>query len=71
MWPDTDMGFQERHLARWVEQFPNHRHVRLEGVGHYIQEQAPDEIAAAILEWWPAVAQRSAPSKNRTAMSLR
>ena len=25
----------------------------LEGVGHYIQEEAPDEIVAAIRSWSP------------------
>ncbi len=55
VWPDKDMGFKERHLQRWVERFPNHLLVRLEGTGHYIQEEAPDEIADALLRWWPSV----------------
>jgi haloalkane dehalogenase len=31
--------------------FPNHRTVILEGAGHYIQEDAPEEIIEAIREW--------------------
>ena len=31
--------------------FPHHRTVVLEGAGHYIQEDAPQEIVAAIREW--------------------
>ena len=53
VWPDGDMGFKERHLQRWLDTFPHHSLVRLEGIGHYIQEEAPDEIADAIDAWWP------------------
>ena len=53
VWPDGDMGFKERHLKRWLERFSNTTLVRLEGVGHYIQEEAPDEITEAIFGWWP------------------
>lgn len=52
VWPDGDMGFKERHLQRWRTAFPHHTLVKLEGVGHYIQEEAPDEIANAITAWW-------------------
>jgi haloalkane dehalogenase len=31
--------------------FPRHHTVMLEGAGHYIQEDAPDEIVAAIRGW--------------------
>jgi pimeloyl-ACP methyl ester carboxylesterase len=33
--------------------FPNHRTVILQGASHYIQEDAPEEILAAISKWWP------------------
>ena len=36
---------------RWEAVFPDHRTVLLEGAGHYIQEDAPDEIISAILDW--------------------
>jgi haloalkane dehalogenase len=31
--------------------FDDHRTVLLEGAGHYIGEDAPAEIAAALLDW--------------------
>src|ERR671931_550278 len=34
-----------------MQVFPDHRTVLLPGAGHYIQEDAPDEIVAAIREW--------------------
>jgi haloalkane dehalogenase len=48
VWPTRDVAFRERELRRWEELFPNHRTVILEGAGHYIQEDAPSEIVAAI-----------------------
>jgi haloalkane dehalogenase len=36
---------------RWEELFPDHHTVMLEGAGHYIQEDAADEIVAAIRGW--------------------
>ena len=51
VWPTRDPAFRERELRRWEEIFPGHRTVRLEGAGHFIQEDAPDEIVAAIRSW--------------------
>jgi len=45
-------GLPER--KRWEQLFPNHRTVILEGAGHFIQEDAPDEIVNAIESWSPA-----------------
>ena len=69
VWPDRDPGFKERHLRRWLDAFPDHALVRLEGVGHYIQEEAPDEIADAITSWWPGPA--SAPRSGGTPSATR
>ena len=54
VWPTKDIAFRERERQRWEELFPNHRTVMLEGAGHYIQEDSPDEIVAAISAWSPA-----------------
>lgn len=54
LWPTADVAFRERERRRWEAVFPDHRTVLLEGAGHYIQEDAPDEIVAAICEWAPA-----------------
>jgi haloalkane dehalogenase len=51
VWPTKDVAFKERERRRWEELFPNHRTVLLEGAGHYIQEDAPEEIVAAIRDW--------------------
>jgi haloalkane dehalogenase len=51
VWPTKDVAFREPELRRWEQLFPNHRTVKLEGAGHYVQEEASDEIAAAIRDW--------------------
>jgi haloalkane dehalogenase len=51
VWPSKDIAFRDRERRRWEQIFPNHRTVILEGAGHYIQEDAPDEIVDAILAW--------------------
>jgi haloalkane dehalogenase len=53
VWGPKDPGFKERHRQRWEHTFPNHRTVILPGAAHYIQEDAPDEIVAAVKDWWP------------------
>jgi haloalkane dehalogenase len=51
VWPTKDVAFRKPERRRWERVFPNHRTVMLEGAGHYIQEDAPPEIVAAIREW--------------------
>jgi haloalkane dehalogenase len=51
VWPTKDVAFKERERSRWEQVFGDHRTVTLEGAGHYIQEDAPDEIVAAIRNW--------------------
>ena len=53
VWGNRDPAFRKPELIRWQRTFPNHRTVILEGAGHYIQDDAPEEIVAAIKEWWP------------------
>jgi haloalkane dehalogenase len=48
VWPTRDIAFREPELRRWRQLFPDHRTVMLERAGHYIQEEKPDEIVAAI-----------------------
>jgi len=50
-WPTRDIAFREPERRRWEAVFGDHRTVMLEGAGHYIQEDAPEEIIAAIREW--------------------
>ena len=51
VWPDKDVAFREPERRRWEGIFPEHRTVMLEGAGHYIQEEAPDQIVDAIRDW--------------------
>ncbi len=51
MWGTRDIAFRAKERERLERSFPNHRTVILEGAGHYIQEDAPEEIVAAIREW--------------------
>jgi haloalkane dehalogenase len=51
VWPTRDFAFREPERRRWEEVFPNHRTVVLEGAGHYIQEDGPEEIVGAIGGW--------------------
>lgn len=55
VWGDRDPAFRADSRTRWERIFPNHRTEILRGASHYIQEDAPDEIVAAIREWWPGV----------------
>jgi haloalkane dehalogenase len=48
VWPTGDVAFRARERRRWEELFADHRTVPLEGAGHYIQEDAPEEIVSAI-----------------------
>jgi haloalkane dehalogenase len=51
VWPTSDVAFREPERRRFEEIFPDHRTVTLDGAGHYIQEDAPEEIVAAVLDW--------------------
>lgn len=51
VWGDKDQAFRERQRRRWERTFPNHRTHILRGASHYIQEDAPEEIIAAIKGW--------------------
>jgi haloalkane dehalogenase len=53
VWGDRDRAFKEPQRRRWEHSFPNHQTVLLHGASHYIQEDAPEEIVAAIKQWWP------------------
>jgi haloalkane dehalogenase len=54
VWPTKDVAFKEPERRRWEQTFPDHRTVLIEGAGHYVQEDAADEIVTAIRDWIPA-----------------
>ena len=51
VWGDADGAFRAPARDRFARLFPTHRVVNLRGAKHFIQENEPDEIAAAILDW--------------------
>ena len=53
VWPDSDAAFGDDELRRWQALFPAAPTVILRKVGQFIDEDAPDDIAAA-LEGWAA-----------------
>jgi haloalkane dehalogenase len=48
VWGMKDIAFREKELKRWEQAFPEARAIRLSGVGHYVQEEAPDELGRAV-----------------------
>ncbi len=50
---DGDPVFGERERERFARALANHRSVTVENAGHYLQEDAPGEVARAIAEWHP------------------
>lgn len=51
VWPTRDQAFRAAERERWERTFGDHRTVLLEGAGHYIGEDAPGEIVAALRAW--------------------
>ncbi|WP_129675572.1 alpha/beta fold hydrolase [Candidatus Chloroploca sp. Khr17] len=49
VWGMKDIAFRPKELRRWQARFPSARTVELATVGHYVQEEAPDDLAAAML----------------------
>jgi haloalkane dehalogenase len=46
LWGTKDVAFREKELARWEALFTAKRVVRLDGVGHAPQEEAPELVVA-------------------------
>jgi haloalkane dehalogenase len=52
VWGDADIAFRCKERMRFEALLPLHRTVILRGAGHYIWEDAPEDIVSALLEWW-------------------
>ena len=52
-WGDADPVFPSSDRDRMAAALPRAQVHPLKGAGHFIQEDAPEEIAAAIRAWWP------------------
>jgi haloalkane dehalogenase len=48
VWGMKDVAFREKELQRWQNALPNSQTVRLATVGHFVQEEAPEELAKAV-----------------------
>jgi haloalkane dehalogenase len=51
VWGTKDFAFRAAERRRWEQLFPEHRTVLLDGAGHYIQEDAAQDIVATIRHW--------------------
>ncbi|WP_336161655.1 alpha/beta fold hydrolase [Amycolatopsis sp. VC5-11] len=51
VWGNAQIGFRPRERERLEASFPNHQTVALDGVGLYVESDAPDEFVAAIRDW--------------------
>ncbi|MCP3938469.1 MAG: alpha/beta fold hydrolase [Actinomycetia bacterium] len=49
VWGMDDIAFREKELETFIGYFPEAEVTRLEGVGHFVQEEAPDAVTTAIL----------------------
>lgn len=49
MWADKDMAFQLEEGRRISEMVPDGRFYQVKGVGHYLQEDAGEEITARMI----------------------
>jgi len=46
-----DIAFREQELSVWEDAFPEAKVVRLEEVGHFVQEEAVSELGAAVQDF--------------------
>lgn len=51
LWPDRDIAFRARELARWRTLFPGAAVVPIVNCGHFPWEEAADEAISAIAAW--------------------
>ncbi|MEI8409127.1 MULTISPECIES: alpha/beta fold hydrolase [unclassified Kribbella] len=59
VWGDADFAFRAKERRRWEQEFADHHTVIVEGAGHFVQSDAPDQFAVAIRDW------RFAPGRAR------
>jgi len=60
VWGGADVAFRAKERQRWEQVFADHHTVIVEGAGHFVQSDAPDQFAAAIRQWWSGHSQRAA-----------
>ncbi|MBI5890849.1 MAG: alpha/beta fold hydrolase [Nitrosomonadales bacterium] len=48
VWGMKDVAFREKELQRWQQALPNSIALRLGSVGHFVPEEAPEELGEAV-----------------------
>jgi haloalkane dehalogenase len=51
VWGDADFAFRAKERQRWERLFADHHTMIVEGAGHFVQSDAPEQFAAAIRDW--------------------
>lgn len=51
IWGDADIAFGSKERQRWEQIFTDHHTVIVEGAGHFVQSDAPEQFATAIRDW--------------------
>jgi hypothetical protein len=46
-----DIAFREKELNGWIAAYPDAKVVRLQGVGHYVQEEGEEELTNAVQDF--------------------
>jgi len=49
VWGMKDIAFRDKELKHWEQAFPEAQSVRLDTTGHFVQEEAPGELADAVV----------------------
>ena len=52
VWGDRDPVFRQRDLRRWQRLLPHARTEHLPEASHFLQDDDPEGMAAAVLGWW-------------------
>ena len=52
VWASDDFAFRGKERERFERALPRHETVGLDGAGHFVWEDAPDEVASALRQWW-------------------
>lgn len=51
IWADRDIAFGQEELEHWQHLLPNSTTVPIPGAGHFLQSDAPDDVAEAVSTW--------------------
>lgn len=54
LWGDADIAFRAKERERFEARFPRHRTHVLRGAGHFVWDDAPEEVLEVFEDWWPS-----------------